>query len=776
MNQNRPPQSPAVAAVLTNFENHHRRQTSEVQSKVAFLNSLSRPGTPSTPVQQPQTGVPSSSAALQRALLGREEAESALSSANSRLYEAQARERKISERVESLIEDLQSAKERQAHERQVFEKEVRKARKDAFRAGSALVKLQEELKEIRAENSTLRKDIQKEKEAKELAKQEAFERAYTLSGQAEELETLKGKLRNAESERDTARLAQKAEEIVETENYANPPKTISDRPTRDGRSEEQYIGDTMGWIRGVVRGNVPREVDDLKWTLKGLQSQLSGALREVEEQKKNVEFKLIECQGKLCPCRRAEKRGEIYIFDQGKHNRRIERDEAFAEAYNKELERLKPIREAYQAEEAKLQAQWQSEWEADAPRRARLQKRHEEVMRRQQERMEATWGADGLALYRTLFGGSNAIIKIASDKEPAGTSDPISRPARTDVTFSPSTGTFHKVSTPSAPANKPYSLNRDSNSYSNPYSSYRFSPAPKSDESMASESQPEKVSVENKSSGHAGRQIGENLPSDPKGEPQRLVDTKSGDLRGNVENQIRIETTDEQSEEKGIQSHLHEESSSASVVPSQILHGKAEAGKDTEEDGTIITQPLPRPASALTLAGDSPIRQVPISPALSAASSALAPPGDVLFSDDEGDIVPSGCASDAQVANLPQIHRRSDASATHTPLRPQSQNGATVTNITTTTTIVPLRGNENTDETMSPAPSIPGTPISREAALAQIRARRDRARSVVLKETKSAPGTPAKRGLAGGLSVMRSAGPDKGVGKAREFSAHSNAF
>ena len=47
--------------------------------------------------------------------------------------------------------------------------------------------------------------------------------------------------------------------------------------------------------------------------------------------------------------------------------------------------------------------------------------------------------------------------------------------------------------------------------------------------------------------------------------------------------------------------------------------------------------------------------------------------------------------------------------------------------------------------------NIPGTPVSREAALAQIRARRDRARSVNLKKeasgVRSAPGS-ARRGIA----------------------------
>ena len=203
INQQRLPQSPS----LPNGLDKHHRTSSDVASKVAFLNSLSSTTSPTR--QQPA----SSHAALQRAILGREEAEAALQSANSQLAEAQIRERKISERVESLMEELQTVKERQAHERQVFEKEVRRARKDAFKTGSNLVKAQEDLKEARAETSTLRAELDSERSAKEQARQEAFERAYTLAGILEEIEVIREKLRSTEAERDAVLLEQQAKAV-----------------------------------------------------------------------------------------------------------------------------------------------------------------------------------------------------------------------------------------------------------------------------------------------------------------------------------------------------------------------------------------------------------------------------------------------------------------------------------------------------------------------------------------------------------------------------------
>lgn len=193
--QQPPPQSPSQSADI--FKLHHKngKASSDVQSKVAFLNNLSRSGSPAGVQQQSA----SASAALQRAILGREEAESALSKLSDQLSEAQSRERRISERLESLLEELQASKERKAHERTIFEKEIRKARKEAFRAGSTLVKTQEDLKDARAEAKGFKDELEAERKSKEKAKQEAFERAYAIAGLTEELEELKARLRTAEA-------------------------------------------------------------------------------------------------------------------------------------------------------------------------------------------------------------------------------------------------------------------------------------------------------------------------------------------------------------------------------------------------------------------------------------------------------------------------------------------------------------------------------------------------------------------------------------------------
>ncbi|KAI9369579.1 hypothetical protein BJX61DRAFT_518883 [Aspergillus egyptiacus] len=214
MNKQTLPNSPSSVSDTLRLHRKHNRGISDVQTKVAYLNGLSRGESPvSATGSSGTTSTGGPAAALQRAILGREEAESALSRVSSELAEAQSRERRISERLESLLEELQNAKERQARERIVFEKEIRKARKEAFRAGSILVQTQDELKQARSEAKDLKEEVQLEREAREKANQEAFERAHPTQ---DELEQVKSEVRALEKELQSER---KAKEKASNEAY-----------------------------------------------------------------------------------------------------------------------------------------------------------------------------------------------------------------------------------------------------------------------------------------------------------------------------------------------------------------------------------------------------------------------------------------------------------------------------------------------------------------------------------------------------------------------------
>lgn len=189
INQRTPSGSQHVSAEVSRQHLKSLQGYPDVQSKVAHLNNLSHGNSPTSTLLSS-----GANAAYQRAVLGREEAESSLASVFAKLSEAQSRERRISERLESLLGELRSAKERQAHERTIFEREIRKARKEAFRTSSALVKLQDELKASKTEIKELKDGIISERDAREEAKKESAELGDTITQLTKETEVLNEKL------------------------------------------------------------------------------------------------------------------------------------------------------------------------------------------------------------------------------------------------------------------------------------------------------------------------------------------------------------------------------------------------------------------------------------------------------------------------------------------------------------------------------------------------------------------------------------------------------
>ncbi|KAJ5725143.1 uncharacterized protein N7483_006500 [Penicillium malachiteum] len=384
------PASPSLPSDLLSLHHKSTRGVSEVQAKVAFLNSLARGASPG------QGQSVTNNAALQRAILGREEAESVLTSVQEELSEAQTRERRISERLESLLEELHGAKERQAHERSIFEKEIRKARKEAFRAGSTLVKLQEELKHAKSETKALKDEVSAEREAKNKAKQEAFERAYALAGLTEELEVLKGQLRSMETTNHSNTLDARAHEIRKEDfgrlslvegdlafltTPRRPKRAAADsiRSPAQERDGESFVEATLPKRPRLSGATSP--VEDLSTTTDSvpamdtrsfddLQDELHFERRRRAEAEEMVHFMNIECQFERCSCRIAEHEGRRYIYD-ADYFEKFQKPQVEAEEHAK----AKALAEKQAKAAAELQAQEESaariaRLEAEATRRA----------------------------------------------------------------------------------------------------------------------------------------------------------------------------------------------------------------------------------------------------------------------------------------------------------------------------------------------------------------------------------------------------------------------
>lgn len=366
------PQSPS----LPDFNNENERPSlhrsresisSEVQSKVAFLNSLSNPSSPTKNFRG--FGHTPSNGALQRALLGFEESQASLASASAEIEKlreqvksGQHRERMVSERIESMMEQLQNERESRNSDKKFYVAEVKKCRKQAYQAELNQVETQEGLKEAKQELRRAQAEVAAERAKKEEARQESFERAYAVSGLTEEIETLKSTLQAIEKERDAAILElrtrpvhvsapihieekaiqaslspikQQSTQVYDTDAtprlmkrsfaetqlrsaHENADMFDKIRPDHDCRTAPSTLTEPF-WTDFVERDRMLKEYGDEVYTLEdhvqSLYQEVEGTRQIVERQREQIGFMKMECQAGCCACKRAEKRGERYIYD-----------------------------------------------------------------------------------------------------------------------------------------------------------------------------------------------------------------------------------------------------------------------------------------------------------------------------------------------------------------------------------------------------------------------------------------------------------------------------
>ncbi|KAK0639153.1 hypothetical protein B0T16DRAFT_394934 [Cercophora newfieldiana] len=186
---------------------------SSVHEKINQFNSLA--------MQSKQLERKTADAALKRAMLGREEAETEMrryrdeaKHLRKQVEEGKERERKVGERLETVMENYGRAKETHSHTQALWEKEIRRARKETFKAQSSLVKLQEELKSSRSAQRMAEEELEREKERSKTREQEAFQARYNLVGLQEQLDQALERVKMLEQERDAFKMIAKNEEDV----------------------------------------------------------------------------------------------------------------------------------------------------------------------------------------------------------------------------------------------------------------------------------------------------------------------------------------------------------------------------------------------------------------------------------------------------------------------------------------------------------------------------------------------------------------------------------
>ena len=206
-------------------------------------------------------------------------------------------------------EELQRSNETQAHAHSVYEKEVRRARKEAFKASSALVNLQEELKSARNKYTLMREEVDVQRRKVNTKEEENSSIQCLLFELEQELEKQKKQNRLVWEERDALKTSLKDMESARTvsERAAAPAlsKSKEDSPTPRKRSRRSES------MKENVDPKAPHVQDQLEIVEDQLRVEKRMRLRADDQ----IHFLKMECQFQCCSCRVAERQNIEYVHD-----------------------------------------------------------------------------------------------------------------------------------------------------------------------------------------------------------------------------------------------------------------------------------------------------------------------------------------------------------------------------------------------------------------------------------------------------------------------------
>ncbi|KAH6983092.1 hypothetical protein BKA56DRAFT_615089 [Ilyonectria sp. MPI-CAGE-AT-0026] len=270
---------------------------SSVHDKISQFNNLS------VSLQSKQLERKTADAALKRAMLGREEAETEMRryrdevrAMQKAVEEGKDRERRVGERLETLMENYGRAKETHAHTQALWEKEIRRARKETFKTQSSIVKLQEELKSARGTLKMNDESLKREKERSKVREQEAFTARYQIVGVQEQLEQALEQIKVVEQERDAFKTAAQNEEVARIAAEGRLPlpaaKDADDEFASPKKKAPRVSLSTMDIVSSAAS---EAEIEELS-------TQLLFERQRADRAQDMVEFLQLECQLGCCPC------------------------------------------------------------------------------------------------------------------------------------------------------------------------------------------------------------------------------------------------------------------------------------------------------------------------------------------------------------------------------------------------------------------------------------------------------------------------------------------
>ena len=235
---------------------------------------------------------------------------------------------------------MNHANEVRGREKSVYEKEVRRARKEAFKSSSELVNCQEELKCARNRYTLMREDAESHKRAKLEKEKEILGIQHTLiqieedmeaqkkmkaekgqeelllriAGLEEELENLRKDLSISEEEKKTLKSTLDKEEVARMASagsIALPQLPESDEfasPRKRRREDRESLKENFDPMAVDQEDQQDEELMALKEDLR-MEKKLRARAEEA------THFLKMECQFGVCSCRIAEQKGKPYIHD-----------------------------------------------------------------------------------------------------------------------------------------------------------------------------------------------------------------------------------------------------------------------------------------------------------------------------------------------------------------------------------------------------------------------------------------------------------------------------
>ncbi|RMY61735.1 hypothetical protein D0863_11180 [Hortaea werneckii] len=309
------PQSPSLPEMYAMRSSGHGRTNSDVQGLVKRFEHLDVRDKEAESKERMKRH----EAELKRAMIAREEAESDVRRFREEVRrlrkerdEGGDRERRVARRLETVMDELAHAKESHASQHAIYEKELRKARKEAFKSSSAVLKLQEELKSTRNSLRATQSGFDMEKQKVERRQQETFEAQYQLASVQEELDKLRTHLRIVEEEREALKTNLKEEEVarIAAEGMiALPPAKGGDDDdllTSPKKSPQKRPSSPLSDDKENMGTNPQKKMLMQK---KKLEEELRAEQMRREHAEEMMDFLRLECQFQCCSCRSAAEQG-----------------------------------------------------------------------------------------------------------------------------------------------------------------------------------------------------------------------------------------------------------------------------------------------------------------------------------------------------------------------------------------------------------------------------------------------------------------------------------